>query len=197
MADQDYQRLAAACACAPAPNKTRTCARCAAEFRPKMPKQTLCSRVCRVAVRVDSKRVNPPKDFRDCAWCCGRFMQPVPGAMYCSKPCKLSAWKRENPGRMRALRLRDVTRRRVAQESPGSELVDPFRVFDRDSWRCRRCGVDTPKAKRGTYDDDAPELDHIHPLSKGGAHSYANTQCLCRRCNGAKAARLEPLATPS
>ena len=71
------------------------------------------------------------------------------------------------------------------------DRVDPFAVFERDGWSCRICGVDTPRSKRGTYEPDAPELDHIKPLSKGGEHSYANTQCACRRCNGMKSDRFE------
>ncbi len=66
------------------------------------------------------------------------------------------------------------------------ESFNPLEVLDRDRWRCQLCGVKTPKAKRGSIDDDAPELDHVVPLSKGGPHTRANTQCLCRRCNGLK-----------
>ena len=71
------------------------------------------------------------------------------------------------------------------------ETVDPLGVFERDGWRCQLCGARTPKERRGTYHDRAPELDHILPLSKGGEHSYANTQCACRRCNHGKGA--EPM----
>jgi 5-methylcytosine-specific restriction endonuclease McrA len=78
--------------------------------------------------------------------------------------------------------------RKAKERGANSERVDPLAVFGRDGWVCRACGVETPREKRGTYDDDAPELDHIVPLSRGGAHSYANTQCLCRSCNGSKGA---------
>lgn len=82
--------------------------------------------------------------------------------------------------------------RKAKQKTATVERVDPRKVFDRDKWHCQECGVATPREKRGTYDDDAPELDHIKPLSKGGAHSYSNTQCLCRRCNGEKSDKWQP-----
>ena len=62
-------------------------------------------------------------------------------------------------------------------------LVDPIEIFDRDEWCCKVCGIETPQHKRGTYDADAPELDHIVPLVRGGPHTRANLQCACRSCN--------------
>lgn len=66
------------------------------------------------------------------------------------------------------------------------EKVTPLRVFKRDGWRCHICGGQTDPALRGTCEPDAPELEHIIPLSKGGDHSYANTACAHRRCNQEK-----------
>lgn len=63
------------------------------------------------------------------------------------------------------------------------EYVNPFKVFERDGWRCQICGKPTPRSRRGTLHPNAPELDHIVPISKGGPHAYANTQCACRACN--------------
>jgi 5-methylcytosine-specific restriction endonuclease McrA len=80
-------------------------------------------------------------------------------------------------------------RRKALQRGVQVESVDPIKVFERDKWRCHLCGVKTPKAKRGTYADDAPELDHLLPLSQGGAHRYANVACACRRCNATKGSR--------
>lgn len=57
------------------------------------------------------------------------------------------------------------------------------KVLDRDNWHCKNCGIETPKAKSGTFDDDAPEMDHIVPFVLGGAHVWDNVQCLCRKCN--------------
>ncbi len=66
---------------------------------------------------------------------------------------------------------------------------NPLSVLERDGWRCRLCGISTPRSLRGTNDSRAPELDHIVPLSQGGPHTKQNTQCACRRCNGAKGAK--------
>lgn len=74
-------------------------------------------------------------------------------------------------------------RRKAASRGVNAERVDPLKVFARDKWHCRICGVSTPASKRGTCDANAPELDHIIPVSKGGPHTYLNTQCACRTCN--------------
>lgn len=66
------------------------------------------------------------------------------------------------------------------------ERVDKLRVFERDGWRCRICNIKTPRSLMGTKDGRAPELDHALPLSRGGAHSYANTQLACASCNRLK-----------
>lgn len=73
-------------------------------------------------------------------------------------------------------RIRNEKARRHRKRGANSEVVDPFKVFDRDGWRCQLCGARTPKQLRGSCEDRAPELDHILPLSQGGAHSYSNTQ---------------------
>ncbi len=76
--------------------------------------------------------------------------------------------------------------RRARMITGEGEAFDPYNVFRRDMWKCKSCGCDTPMKLRGTNNDSAPELDHIIPLSKGGKHTMANTQCLCRKCNGLK-----------
>ena len=69
------------------------------------------------------------------------------------------------------------------------EPVNPLKVFKRDGWKCQLCGKKLKLKHRGTYRDDAPELDHIIPWAQGGEHSYRNTQCACRKCNSEKGAQ--------
>lgn len=78
---------------------------------------------------------------------------------------------------------------RLRDRSQRIEKFDPVEVLERDGWKCHLCGGKTPKSLRGTYEPNAPELDHIIPLAKGGEHSRSNTACACRRCNIAKSDR--------
>lgn len=114
---------------------------------------------------------------------CGLEFCPIYGRSHASLcvPCA--------DGRQRAQRLAAKAVRRTRIQMRFIEQVDPLVVFDRDNWTCQLCGVPTPREKRGTYDDDAPELDHVVALAAGGEHSYRNTQCACRRCNGLKSDR--------
>lgn len=107
---------------------------------------------------------------------CGSTFCPLYGASN-STLCQGCALVRKRAAKM----VRKALHRGV-----GAEMVDWVKVCERDRWRCQLCGIKTPRAKRGTYDDNAPEIDHIVPLSKGGAHRYTNVQCACRRCNAAK-----------
>lgn len=105
-------------------------------------------------------------------------------ARYCSERCKAQTDAAREA--KKTARKAGKARKRVATV----ESVNALRVFERDGWRCHLCGGLTAKAKRGTYDSRAPELDHIVPLSKGGPHSYANTACAHRKCNAAKSDKI-------
>lgn len=50
-----------------------------------------------------------------------------------------------------------------------------FSIYQRDGYRCRKCGVSQRYAQL--------EVDHIIPIAKGGKSTYNNLQTLCHRCN--------------
>ena len=59
-----------------------------------------------------------------------------------------------------------------------------FEILKRDDYRCQMCGV---TAKDGA----TLEIDHIHPVSKGGTNEPDNLQVLCRDCNAGKGAQYQ------
>jgi hypothetical protein len=126
------------------------------------------------ARRLDGVAKRPPLSG-NCCECGIDFVRPDTGglrASFCSVACSKRNGKRIS-------RLA----RKAKQRSVTVESVNPLDVLRRDKWTCQMCGVKTPQRLRGTIDPRAPELDHITPLSRGGEHSYRNTQCLCRSCN--------------
>lgn len=53
-----------------------------------------------------------------------------------------------------------------------------FEVFKRDAFKCQYCGKSSP--------DVVLEVDHIHPVSKGGDNDIMNLVTSCRDCNSGK-----------
>lgn len=132
---------------------------------------------------------------------CGRTFKPVrTGGRWsrlCSAACakdrkraSLAYRNRKRTEAGRRLRRVEKAARRARQRTTQRQAVDPFKVFERDGWRCQACGCDTPRQLRGLMVPSAPELDHVIPLALDGSHTYDNTQCLCRACNGRKGASL-------
>ena len=74
----------------------------------------------------------------------------------------------------------------------GAFIGAPFEtedVFVRDGYVCQLCFENTDRLF-GCLDDTYPNADHIHPLSRGGAHTFGNLQTTCRRCNARKGTKL-------
>ena len=184
--------------------QTHECLSCGKSFQPKRAGRTMaCSRECgfkisgllqlikrtggRVWVRTQRNlktvkvrdHADHPPAPKHCPRCSSGFYPFKKRQRLCSDKCK-------QDGKRESHRRANSSRRALIRGCDVKEVVDPFRVFDRDGWRCQICFKKTPKSMRGKYHDKAPELDHILPLSKGGDHSYANTQCACRKCNRIK-----------
>lgn len=76
------------------------------------------------------------------------------------------------------------------------EEIDRLDVAERDNWICQLCGepIDpkTPLCDpvTGGYHPGYLHIDHKIPLSKGGDHSYANSQASHALCNKRKSAKL-------
>lgn len=56
------------------------------------------------------------------------------------------------------------------------------RVFERDGFKCRRCGATADEAKL--------VVDHVQPIARGGTTRIDNLQTLCWDCNSGKRAQV-------
>lgn len=87
-----------------------------------------------------------------------------------------------NPEKARRWGRKSANTRRAITKRVFVEAVDPDVVFSRDKGICGICCKSVDVTSHW-------EIDHIVPISKGGAHGYDNVQLAHRKCNRAKAAR--------
>lgn len=95
------------------------------------------------------------------------------------------AWEARNPDKMRVKRRRDNLTRRARIRGRFIEHVDADVCYRMHGGRCGICGefIDLTGSKF--------DVDHVIPLSRGGAHGYVNTQPAHPSCNRAKRDRLD------
>lgn len=86
-------------------------------------------------------------------------------------------WAKRNPVKRRAISQR-YTARKNGAPGRGVTAEDIERILERDGHQCLVCGA-----------IEDLEMDHIIPLSRGGAHDPSNLQTLCRSCNSSKYTR--------
>lgn len=155
------------------------CDECGKRFSSKQ-RRKYCSQECSSR----SGKARPTQ--RKCPQCSATF-SATGSKEYCSTRCRKAAYK-ATP-RAKAIKAAHRRARKLRKRGVSVEAVNSIKVLQRDRWTCQLCGCKTPKKLRGTYEDNAPEVDHIIPLAAGGEHSYRNTQCACRKCNAEKGAK--------
>jgi len=186
------------------PLNHRLCAICSATVSPVNSQATLCSNRCKQLAY--QRRLDPQYGFKrdtaaelrkatawweaeakclakairlrrpkhHCLWCAAEIAK----GHTCSVECRI---QRKADTKAASRKARKALQRGVTVET-----VKPRVVFERDQWHCYLCGVSTPEYLRGTLEHNAPELEHVVPLARGGQHSYANVRCACKACNMAK-----------
>lgn len=82
-------------------------------------------------------------------------------------------------------------RRRALRKAASTGVPVRFgEIAERDEWVCGIC--DKPVDPKTLYPDPmSPSLDHVIPLTKGGAHDPSNVQLAHLVCNTAKGDRLD------
>lgn len=151
------------------PERTN-CVQCGIELR-KRHQMKYCSHACCVRYL----RGTPEK--RSCVVCRSEFPTKEHG-IFCSINCK----------REQAISWNHAKRIKI-RNHPSTEKFTRLEIFERDRWRCQLCGKQTRRnAKPRT--PLAPSLDHIVPISRGGTHTRANTQCAHFLCNLQKQSKI-------
>lgn len=64
-------------------------------------------------------------------------------------------------------------------------------IFERDGWTCQYCGTRPPSktAALNWMKENALNLDHVVPRSKGGKTTWNNVVTSCYKCNSKKGSR--------
>jgi endogenous inhibitor of DNA gyrase (YacG/DUF329 family) len=136
--------------------------------------RTYCSHEC----YIESKR--PLIRVSKCPICGQEISQRGYKRKYCSPGCSIKAQEK-------VYRRNSLTRRALRVTNGKVETINPKEIFERDGWRCQLCGKKLSKKlykTKGTKRHaNAPSLDHIIPLSRGGQHTKVNVQCACYLCN--------------
>ncbi|MGI5274860.1 HNH endonuclease [Nonomuraea sp. CA-218870] len=176
---------------------TRTCIQCGITWKTRPARNAkYCSNTCQAAYEHGPERlVDPPpawfrKKLRKAAkaargtrntrpWVvgnCARCGDPFTTALtsdlpkYCSVQCKA----RDSASRRRAL-------------TAGAKItfVRRWYIYERDRWTCHICG--DPVNRGATAPDlDAPVLDHVIALTRGGTHTEDNLRTAHFYCNSVK-----------
>jgi len=79
--------------------------------------------------------------------------------------------------------------RRANKRANEYEQVSRDAVLIRDQWMCHLCDVPIPTDARWPHPLSA-SMDHVTPLSRGGAHTYDNIKSAHLTCNISKGARI-------
>ncbi len=79
----------------------------------------------------------------------------------------------------------DARRRALVQQARTEDVFAPLDVHARDNWTCQLCWL--PIDPEVAWPDPmSPSIDHVIPLSRGGAHALSNVQSAHLRCNSSK-----------
>lgn len=118
---------------------------------------------------------------RICINCEERFPGNNKQRLHCSPECSDATYAERN--------WKHASARQKRMKKAFVEKFDRREIFERDGWVCGICHEPVDKTLRHP-DPMSASLDHIIPISKGGAHSRENAQCAHWLCNMSKGAKV-------
>lgn len=136
-----------------------------------------CSRKCREWGRRNPGKTRPPSQPCEV---CGKPFPSWHNSKVCSPQCRQDT-------------LAEGVRRYNARKR-GAATGEPVlrsQIAERDGWRCGICGRKVNADLTGPH-PMSKSLDHIIPLSLGGAHDPANVRLAHLVCNVKRGNRMEP-----
>jgi 5-methylcytosine-specific restriction endonuclease McrA len=172
----------------------RYCTWCGDLFGATYRDAKMCSANCRyLFVRSGAHHIRSKlrQETKVCAYCKTQFTTSMSTKTHCSKSCtsKNRPWKPEG---MKAKGMRSsYAKRRNEARRAGDQDLTTYTIWRAEGGYCRLCKKQTidpttPRSLKPTKRMDWATLDHIKPLSAGGAHTWENAQLLCYPCNSGK-----------
>lgn len=172
----------------------RECQYCSGDISHRAGNAKFCSRRCGELALLKRTRKFPRR--AECKRCGREYSQERPPHLFCSRKCFNAQYRQDHPEKFKwnASKKAAYHRRRARKRKAQSvERVVAEEVFERDGWSCGICG-EAVEPNCEWPDPLSPSLDHIVPLSKGGAHSLENVQLAHLGCNVSKGDRLAIVA---
>lgn len=112
--------------------------------------------------------------YKDCVGCGVLMAEPTRWSSKARRYCSESCCDRDHRRIYRRLR-----------RAPGGDHIRDRDVYVRDNWRCGLCHRVIHQHLSYPHPGSA-SLDHVLPLSRGGAHTLSNVQAAHLRCNVSK-----------
>lgn len=140
-------------------------------------------------LRFENARNGFNAEVKTCLYCNNKYLYHYFNRRqkFCSEKCR-SKYYREQRRHLKRL---------LKKEGNYQEGITLNRVYRKYNGICNYCGIkcdyEDMEVIDGHYIAGAnyPSIDHIHPLSKGGSHTWDNVQLLCLECNSSKSDKVE------
>jgi 5-methylcytosine-specific restriction endonuclease McrA len=105
---------------------------------------------------------------------------------FCDVECYKGAWAKKTEDNRYVW---GIKKRLQATGASVDESITRRAVFEKFGGVCYICGKQTHWQIEGSWDPLLANVDHIHPVSKGGSHTWENVALACHLCNIRKGAK--------
>lgn len=163
----------------------KVCKRCGIEYKADSIKSVHCEK-CIEDIKIEqSEQIGQWKGKRiECRECGNKFEMQYLLNYYCSEACK----------RKTANRVKEINRRTKLKKNGRIDYsISLTKLIRKDKNICHICGEkcdseDYIRTDEGYFiaGERYPSIDHIHPVAKGGTHTWNNVKLAHRGCNAIK-----------